>query len=203
MLQLEIRKDIDPKKFFKDEPYIIIYAFSVGDRHYFRFDDALNTPYERALTTLIYHTELDCNVDRKYITAHCQAFDAILCTQKFTTKELLKLQQLNSQLMERTVMPKETELMYKMAAVVYFDQTENPRKYEFKYGENKIRAWKKNLSLTDFFLSQPLTTLIPYLKNAGENLKQFSEMTQKVTAEHTANLLPLLSETQRTALLGK
>ena len=193
MLKLTIRKDIDPKTFFPNEKYIIQYAFSVGDRHYFCFDDILNIPYQRGLSTLVYAKELDCNVDRAFIEQHCKAFDAVLTTSRFTTKQLLQLQTLNNQLMEKMAMPKEPDLMYKFAAVVYFDQKENPRHYEFKYGEEKIRHWKKNMGLNDFFLSQPLRALIPYLESVGDNLQTFSEMTTRVSAKHSANLSAALS----------
>lgn len=201
--KLEIRTDIDPKKFFPNVKHIIVYAFTIGDRHYFRFDDPLNTPYDRALKCLVYYKELDMNCDRAFIKAHTEAIDNMLMKGKFTINDLVTVKQLNEQLKVRLELPKEPDLMYKMAAVVFFDQHESPTTYEFKYGENKIKAWKKNTTITDFFLQKPLLELIPYLQSAGENLEQFSQMTQKVTQQQLDSLLPLLSESQKTILQDK
>ena len=203
MIKLEIKTGINPKDFFPDAKHIIVYAFSIGDRHYFRFDDPLNTPYDRALKCLVYYKELDMNCDRAFIKAHTEAFDNALKKPSITIDTLIELKKLNDQLKQRLELPKEPDLMYKLASVVFFDQNENPTVYEFKYGENKIRAWKKNTTLTDFFLSKPLKELIPYLEHAGENLEQFSQMTEKASHQHLETLLPLLSEGQRTILRSK
>lgn len=197
MLNVEILEGINPKDFFPNEPYVIYYAFSVGERHYFHFDDALNIPYERAIQALVYMKELDCNIDRAMLEAHTQAVDKLLTTTPFSMKEALKLQQLNNLLAERLKLPKETEAMFKFASIVYFDQHESCRKYEFKYGENKIRHWKKNVNVKDFFLSEPLKQLIPYLRNAGENFLTFSKMTDEVTAEHKDTISAILSTASR------
>ena len=114
-----------------------------------------------------------------------------------------KTTQLNDQLKQRLELPKEPDLMYKLASVVFFDQHENPLVYEFKYGENKIKFWKKNTTLTDFFLQKPLRELIPYLEYAGENLETFSQMTENANQEHLDKILPMLSDVQRTILLSK
>lgn len=202
-MNLEIKTDINPKEFFPDSKHIIIYAFSIGERHYFRFDDMLNIPYNRALQTLVYYKELGMNCDPDYLKAHAMAFDNALSKESINIQTLVDLKVLNDQLKQRLELPKEPDLMYKFASVVFFDQFENPEVYEFKYGENKIKAWKKNASLTDFFLSKPLQELIPYLKYAGENLQQFSQMTNRVSREHWANISAMLSEEQKTLLRSR
>lgn len=201
--KMKILTGINPKDFFPAAKHIITYAFSIGERHYFRFDDPLNTPYDRALKTLVYYKELDMNCDRAFITAHTQAFDNALKQTSINIDTLVELKQLNDQLKARLELPKEPELMYKLASVVFFDQSENPYVYEFKYGVNKIKAWKKETTLEDFFLQKPLVELIPYLQFAGENLKQFSEMTEKTNQQHLDKILPMLSDIQKMTLQGK
>ncbi len=203
MLKLELLKGVDPKTYFPDAKHIIMYAFTIGERHYFRFDDPLNTPYDRALKCLVYYKELEMNCDRAFLKAHTEAFDNVLNGTQLTISNIVDLKVLNDHLKQRLELPKEPELMYKMASVVFFDQHENPYVYEFKYGENKIRFWKKNTTLTDFFLQKPLVELIPYLQHAGENLEQFSQMTQAASKKHLDKVLPLLSEIQKITLLGK
>ena len=201
--KVEIRTGINPKEFFPESKHIITYGFTIGDRHYFRFDDPLNTPYDRALKCLVYYKELDMNCDRAFIKAHTEAFDNALKQSSINIDTLVELKQLNDQLKQRLELPKEPDLMYKLASVVFFDQHENPLVYEFKYGENKIKFWKKNTTLADFFLQKPLLELIPYLEFAGENLEQFSQMTRKANQEHLDRILPLLSDVQKTILQNK
>lgn len=201
-MSIEIKTGINPKEYFPDAKHIIVYAFSIndpkGDRHYFRFDDMLNVPYNRGLQTLVYYKELGMNCDRDFLSAHTLAFDNALSKPTINIDTLVELKKLNDQLKQRLELPKEPDLMYKLASVVFFDQFENPETYEFKYGENKIKAWKKNTSLTDFFLSKPLQELIPYLKHSGQNLAQFSQMTQRATNEHWDNISAMLSDEQKT-----
>jgi len=203
MHKVEIKEGINPKEFFPDSKHIIVYAFTISDRHYFRFDDPLNMPYDRALKCLVYYKELDMNCDRSFLKAHTEAIDNMLQKGKFTIQDLMTVKTLNDQLKQRLELPKEPDLMYKLASVVFFDQHENPIVYEFKYGESKIKHWKKNTILTDFFLSKPLMELIPYLQYAEKNLEQFSQMAEKASQQHLDNLLPLLSEAQKMTLQGR
>ena len=203
MSELKILTGINPKEFFPDERHIILYAFSMGDRHYFRFDDTFNIPYQRALQLLVYYRELGMNCDADFVKAHTQAFDNALKSNKINIDTLIELKRLNDQLKQRLELPKEPELMYKFASVVYFDQHENPSVYEFKYGEGKIKYWKKTVSMKDFFLQKPLRELIPYLEHAGENLAMFSRMTAKATDQHLGRLLPMLSDEQKTIFKDK
>ena len=195
--KVEIKTGINPKSYFPDSKHIITYGFTIGERHYFRFDDPLNTPYDRALKCLVYFKELDMNCDREFLKAHTLAFDNALKAQIITIDTLVELKQLNDQLKQRLELPKEPELMYKLASVVFFDQHENPLVYEFKYGENKIKFWKKSTTLTDFFLQRPLLELIPYLQYAAENLETFSQMISKSNQEHSDRILGMLSEEQK------
>jgi hypothetical protein len=201
--KMEILTGINPKEFFPDAKHIITYAFTIGDRHYFRFDDLLNMNYDRALKCLVYYKELDMNCDRTFLKAHTLAFDNALKQQQITIDTLVELKHLNDQLKQRLELPKEPDLMFKLASVVFFDQKENPYVYEYKYGENKIRFWKKSTSLTDFFLQKPLLELIPYLQYAGENLEQFSAMTKKTNQQHLDKMLAMLSDEQKMILQGK
>jgi hypothetical protein len=203
MLKPEIQTGINAKDYFPNAKHIITYGFTIGDRHYFRFDDPLNIPYSRALKTLVYYKEVDMNCDTAFLKAHTQAFDNALSAATINIDTLVELKKLNDQLKQRLELPKEPDLMYKLAAVVFFDQFENPEDYEFKYGENKIKFWKKNTSLTDFFLQKPIVELIPYLQFAGENLNEYSRMMEKVSAQHLENLLPMLSDEQKMILKGK
>lgn len=193
----------NPKKIFPKCKHIIDYAFSIKGRHYFQFNDPLNMPYDRALKSLPYYREFEMNTGRELLIAHTDAVDNIFSKTQLTMNDLVDLKHFNNLLKERLNLPKEPELMYKLAAVVFFDQYENPDTYEFKYGEAKIKHWKKEADLKSFFLSKPLRTLIPYLDYVGENLITYSQMVEGRTEVYKKALLPRLSEEQRTLLHGK
>lgn len=193
----------NPKKVFSNSKHVIEYAFTIKDRHYFQFNDPLNMPYDRALKALVYYKEFDMNISRDTLAQHTEAFDSVFKKDRFTMDDLIELKRLNNLLRERIELPKEPDLMYKLAAVIFFDQFENPDTYEFKYGENKIRHWKKETDLKTFFLSKPLRTLIPYLDYAEENLIMFSQMVEARTATYTEALSTILSKTPNTTLQNR
>lgn len=192
---VEIKEGIEAKKFFPNTKHIIEYAFSVGKKHYFKFADHLNIPYERALSCLVFYREVDMNIDRDFLKQHLDAIQKVL---RSNTIDVFKIDALNNQLLQRLMLPKDPELMYKLASVVYFDQEESPEVYEFDYGKKKIDYWKENSSLKDFFLSMPLRELIPYLDYAGENIETYSRMIQSVNQRHSANLSALSSQNSKT-----
>jgi hypothetical protein len=78
--------------------------------------------------------------------------------------------------------------MYKLAAVVFFDQHENPLVYEYEYGKEKIASWKKETTLRDFFLQKPIMELIPYLQYAAENLEAYDGLVKQINKVHLQSI---------------
>lgn len=193
-MAFEIKKNINAKKFFPNERHIINYAFSIGAKHYFKFNDHINIPYERALSCLVYYREVEMNCDHAFLEKHTEAINKILLSNPIN---VFKIKEINDQLTQRLKLPKDPELMYKLASVVFFDQDENPAVYEWDYCKKKIEHWKKNTTLTDFFLQQPLKELIPYLEHAGENLEMYSRLIEGRNDQHLASLHGILSGEQR------
>jgi hypothetical protein len=174
-----------PKNIFPEQKHVIEYAFTVGGKAYYKFKDHLNIPYERALSAVVYYREVDMNIDYDFLKQHLEAINSILTA---TTIDIFKIKALNDQLLTRLQLPKDPELMYKLASVVFFDKDESPEVYDWQYGKAKIEFWKKHASLTDFFLQMPLQELIPYLKFAGENLQTYSRIVADVNKIHSDKL---------------
>jgi len=157
----------------------IIEAFTCGGTNYYQFDDAFNMPNERALTALTYYEELRMRCTREFLQEHCEAIEGILSDPKRIN--IPKLAILNRQLKERLDWIFEPDIAYKLASVVYFDKTENPYRYDMKYGQKKIEHWKKTKGVDDFFLQKPLLDLIPFLKDSELNLEIYSQVLEKAT----------------------
>jgi hypothetical protein len=89
---------------------------------------------------------------------------------------------------ERTELALDTELIYKLASIVFFDKDENTTDYDFVYNLKKIENWKKDGSGA-FFLLKPVQELLPALKDIDENLLKYSQVVEELNQQHWENIL--------------
>jgi hypothetical protein len=189
---------------FPDSKHIIKYAFTCGGIDYYQFEDVFNLPYKRALQSLIYYREVSINADVQFLKQHVQAVKNCLTPKsKGGIIDLQSVFTLNEQLSQRLQLPPDTEILYKLASVVYFDKNEKPETYEFDYGAKKIEHWKKHSLVKDFFLQQPILELLPFLRESGENLQTFQQINQKIKSKHLEKVLAKLSSEQKMQLKAK
>ncbi len=193
-------KQKEAKKLFPDSKHIVKYAFTIGGKKYFQFDDTHNIPYERGLTCILFYRELSMNCDYSFLQAHCNAVNNLLDPNQSDGKiNLYKIKGLNDQLLQRLRLPKDPELVYKLASVVFFDDTENPATYEYDYNAKKIEFWKQH-GKRDFFLQKPLQELIPFLQQYEESVETYLSMMGKITNQHSETISSHLSPKQRAEL---
>lgn len=64
----------------------------------------------------------------------------------------------------------DTKTIERLAAVVYFDDTEDLSDFDEEYGEKKIEFWKK-YACYDFFLTRPISELLGMNNLSEESLK--------------------------------
>ncbi len=87
---------------------------------------------------------------REYLDKHIRATELVLQC-KGGKPDLPTLVQLNTNLKERLNLAPFPDYIYKLASVIFFDATEVPYSYDFKYNEGKIARWKKDPEMLDFF----------------------------------------------------
>ena len=86
---------------------------------------------------------------------------------------------------------------------MFFDDTENPDDWEWKYAAEKIEFWKKHeghFPFEFFFLHEPIRRLIPFLNVVGENLQTYLEMEKAIDQGHLDNISQILFPNQKSAL---
>jgi hypothetical protein len=88
------------------------------------------------------------------------------------------------------------DFVYKLASVIFFDETESPYSYSFDYNKKKIEEWKKSGDTLDFFLSRLSSELIPSLKPVTGNSKMFFQVAEQVAGIHLTDLTKILSANQ-------
>jgi hypothetical protein len=104
--------------------------------------------------------------------------------------------QLNLNLKERLELMPLPDFVYKLASVIFFDNTESPYSYSFEYNKKKIEEWKKSGDTLDFFLSRLSSELIPSLRSATGNSNTFFQVAEQVAGIHLTDLTKMLSENQ-------
>jgi hypothetical protein len=161
------------------EKYRIVYAFTCGGTKYYQYEEIANLPYERGLMAMQVYNELQMRCSRTFLVQYADAIDKLLHEPKI---DIFKINKMNELLKQTLTLATETDLMYKLASVVYFDKTENPAVYEPAYAEKKIAKWRKDKGVSDFFMQKPLRELIPSSMRAGIDLDKFSEMLAEVKA---------------------
>lgn len=179
------------KSFPKDIQYPIEEAFSIDGRTFYRFKDYFNIPYERGLKTITFYEEVRMKITYEYMQQHVEAVDKVLKSQKI---DVYKLKNLNDILKERLTWYVDTDILYKLASIVFFEKSEDPRTYDFKYNAEKIEFWKKHSSVTDFFLQTPLLELMPFMAELEKNLESYSAITKELTKNHLDMVSSILSE---------
>jgi hypothetical protein len=192
-----------PKKTFKppfNTELPITFAFEVGGIKYYQFDDAFNTPCERALKALTYYEELRMRCTRDYLEKHCQAVKEVLSNTKIDVQRLAVL---NQQLLDRLELIIEPDIAYKLASVVYFDKNESPYVFDDKYAAKKVEHWKKHKGVHDFFLQKPVQALIPFINGSEVNLDIYSEVVRNLNRIHSALISGEPSETKKPIPSGK
>ena len=178
----------------KPTDYVIIPSFKLGGIQYYEYADYVNMPFERALAMRHCYQELDMKVDRDVLEAHTLEFDKSLekleelitvkdgsLNLKPIFKEISNLRLYNMDINQKLKHISEPGMIYKLASVCYFDANENPQVYDHGYNEKKIAEWKKH-KMSDFFLTVPLSRLIPFIDFSKIDIETFTKVNQAAGA---------------------
>ena len=180
-----------PKFFLVDNKSKAVEAFTSLGTKYYMFEDPINMPSGRAFTALAFNEEFKMRCTAEYLKLHCRAVDKILGDPKKVNLTLIF--ELHRNLKERVELVPIPDHIYKLASVVFFDESESPYAYDFNYGQKKIDQWKSNPEILDFFLSTPLTDLMPSLKSESIALKTFLPLVEQMDKSHHSKLQEIVS----------
>lgn len=190
LLRNFFRRHRTVKELFPDSRHPIVPVFEVGGVMYYKVDSEFNMNCERALKCITFYQEMNQRVDREYLLAHTKAMTEKKKKGQLTIQDVTDIFMWNDQLAERLNWIMDSDLIYKLASVVYFDENEDPQVYDFEYNRKKIDLWKKNTNINSFFLSKPITELVPYLKDYEGNLEEYTKMAEEIKKQQLANLSP-------------
>jgi hypothetical protein len=89
-------------------------------------------------------------------------------------------------------------LLYNLASVWYFDQSENPYSLDKDYCESKIEHWQKDKATLAFFLSTPIAQYMPLVDTIEESFRNFTKQSLEtqlaIYERHLSNLSEIENE---------
>jgi hypothetical protein len=180
------------RTYLLENKYRVVPAFELHGKRYFMFADQTEVPTGRQFAALMVYNEMEMRCTREYLTLHVKAMDKLLSDPKKI--HIGYIAQINANLKDRLDLMVVPDFIYKLASVVYFDESESPYKYELEYNEAKIKEWKKDISTLDFFLRTPLRDLVPFLKSQQDVSPIYSVIAEQVSEIHHKLLTGILSE---------
>jgi len=186
---------------FKKKPKVdhaIEHSFTIRSIGYFRFKDISKIKCIRAFHVGDFYNELAMRCDRDYLIKHCETMEKVLSNPKQIN--IGYLAQLNMQLKERLDMIYETDLVYKIASVIFFDETEDPYDYDDKHAKDKIAIFKNHTKEnSSFFFDTLFKSLIDTNDLSDQDLQTYMEVGQQMTRQHLANISTMLSSINGTS----
>lgn len=180
------------KSFLSDEKFKIVEAFNLNGKKYFMYEDATKVPAGRGHCALTVYEEFNMRCTREYLQAHVRAVELILSDPKKININALAI--IHRNLKDRLDLAMFPDHVYKLASVIFFDKTESPYSYNYKYNNEKIEKWKAAGGTLDFFLKTPLKDLIPFSLSQKENAENFFQVGEMIDKLHHSDLQAVLSK---------
>jgi len=154
------------KKWELQTGHIVDVAFYSGGKPYYKLHDMFDTFTERGLDAYQVYEEISMRIEVTTLKEFVKEFKKLCNSNPIQILEVSRVLNFLEERVNFVIPPK--NLIYKMAAVAYFDENESPYTYKETYSQKKIATWKKNGDVDDFFLYQQLDSLIPLPKLSKE-----------------------------------
>lgn len=185
----------------------VVFAFALKGVNYWKFPDIQKTPSLRGLDAIVFYEEFKKRTTKELYQEEMEAETILLRDVRLALSgaqgrinlaaafaSLADWEKILRHREERLKFIVEPDLVWKLASIVYFDETENPNRYDMVYNlEKKIPFWKEQVSEEDFFLSKPIEELVPYLNEYKATLPTILSVTRMVREIHKENLSSIKS----------
>jgi hypothetical protein len=179
-----------------NEGCVIVPAFEIGGKQYFCLEDSYKTFTERGFQALAVYDEWNNRMTHDMMKAFINEIMDQL-SGKNGQVDLNKVFELVQMVKERVEWPvPTTEILWKMAGVSFFDESESPYVYDEKYARKKIQFWKDNVEDKEVFFCNvplPLRAMFPLPNISVEDLKICEEVISKATQSQLESIIGMTS----------
>lgn len=192
----ELTHTTNVKAFTEKKPDIkdpIEKVFVIDGKNYYKYQDISKVKNQRVLVIQDFYNELAMGTTRDMLLKHCEACNTILGS---STIDIYKLKTLVMQLEERLDMIHPTDIIYKIASVIYFTKDENTLDYDDLLGREKVKLFKaqdKKDKKMGFFFGTLFRNIIGSTDISDKDLLTYMMVGSQITTEHMKTISTILS----------
>jgi hypothetical protein len=168
----------------------IQFAFKSGDKNYYCWNQDIMVAWERMEAAKSIYRELEYHINPAMLALHFETVENLLKNPKTKNEDkLFKIAELNSRMKELQGLAIDIDTQIRLATVKFFDEYEDPFKFDYKYNVEKVKFWASNNDVATFFLNLPqnqyLTSSIELQENLRNTLKAISVLNIKNMEYHS------------------
>lgn len=172
----------------------ILPAFNLNGTQYYHIADKANMPTGRMLDCLEAMQENDMGMDRTTLQGYMVGIENALNPlpgERIKTGEAAALVR---EIKERLTYAFDTDLVLRIASLVFFDETESPYKADVAYCRVKEERFREecreDAQLRFFFQRLGLAEYMPLLAQHGTDLQDYTQMQRMKKEQALDSLLP-------------
>lgn len=161
-------------------------SLNINGVNYYRFKKETSMPWGRYMFLQTFLSEQNLRMDIPLLKKYMENLTKILNGNKGVI-ELGKAFQIIGQVQSRCELAFEVDTTYRLASILYFDDTEDLYTYDKVYNDKKIKAWKEAKSV-DFFYMMPMKGFLNLSDSSVTDLQIFMEVQKEILEESTSEM---------------
>jgi len=174
-----------------DYAHMIEEAFACAGKRYYRFKDEFRMSTGRYKYYYAVLRELELKLSLEHLEEYVTAFKAVLNGGNKKRIELTDLHVLVINLESRLKLAFDPATIKKLAAIAYFDDTEDLLSFDERYGAKKVALWEEH-KFYDFFLTRPIGELFNANNISVDSLTERLAMDEMLIQDLRSSLLTVL-----------
>jgi hypothetical protein len=169
-------------------------AFTCGGKRFYRFKEEYRMPTGRYKYFYAFLREVDLRASLETLRGYIDEFKKVLNGGKGGKSiNVGAIWELVLNLETRTKLAFEPMGVKNLAAVSYFDDTEDLTTFSTAYGKEKIKLWEDH-NVLDFFLMKPIGELLNLNNTSIESLQEYLIQSDQILQDLNSGLLKVSEE---------
>ena len=153
-------------------------VFECGGRQYYTFANPMDIPAGRFREMEIVMVEYDARASREYFLKAFNEIVGIIDNPK--ELKISRIAAIAKESLGRMNLLIDFSIYEKLAAIMYFDESEDLSTFDPEYNQQKIKLWRDNGGIA-FFFNMPIANLLPFGPMSETDFQTFlKEQTAKL-----------------------